>query len=94
MAVKILMLIFVVFLFLTAWYFFFALSQEKFLIFNISQNDKVKKLIKITAISLIIMGFVGIIILFTLGKYYNFITLIISAVIMMIFSFRFTSLNN
>lgn len=94
MAVKILMLIFVVFLFLTAWYFFFALGQEKFLIFNISQNDKVKKLIKITAISLIIMGFVGIIILFTLGKYYNFITLIISAVIMMIFSFRFTSLNN
>lgn len=94
MAVKILMLIFVVFLFLTAWYFFFALNQEKFLIFNISQNDKVKKLIKTTAISLVVMGFVGIIILFTLGKYYNFITLIISAVIMMIFSFRFTSLNN
>lgn len=94
MAVKILMLIFVVFLFLTAWYFFFALNQEKFLIFNISQNDKVKKLIKATAISLVVMGFVGIIILFTLGKYYNFITLIISAVIMMIFSFRFTSLNN
>lgn len=94
MAVKILMLIFVVFLFLTAWYFFFALNQEKFLIFNISQNDKVKKLIKTTAISLVVMGFVGIIILFTLGKYYNFITLIISAIIMMIFSFRFTSLNN
>ncbi|MBD5430028.1 hypothetical protein [Lactobacillus sp.] len=93
MAVKILMLIFVVFLFLTAWYFLFALGQEKFLIFNISQNDKVKKLIKTTAISLIIIGFIGIIILFTLGKYYNFITLFISAMIMTIFSFRFTSLN-
>lgn len=88
------MLIFVVFLFLTAWYFFFALSQEKFLIFNISQNIKIKNLIKVTAIGLVIMGFIGIIILFTLGKYYNFITLIISAIIMMIFSFRFTSLNN
>lgn len=94
MGIKILMIIFIIFLFLTAWYFLFALRQEKFLIFNISQNDKVKILIKFTAISLIIMGFVGIIILFTLGKYYNFITLIISALIMSIFSFRFTSLNN
>ncbi|MBP2057830.1 TRAP-type C4-dicarboxylate transport system permease small subunit [Lactobacillus colini] len=94
MTVKILMLIFIIFLFLTAWYYFFALNQEKFIIFDISQNYKIKRLIKTTAISLIIMGFIGVIILFTLSKYYNFITLFISAVIMTIFSFRFTNLNN
>lgn len=93
MAIKFLMIIFVIFLFLTAWYFFFALNQEKFLIFNISQNEKVRQLIKITAILLIIMGFVGIVITFTLPKMYNFITLGVSALIMTYFSFRFTSLN-
>ncbi len=50
-------------------------------------------LFSITSLVLILTGFIGIIILFTLPKIFNFITLIIAAMALSIFSFTFMNLN-
>ncbi len=93
MVLKVLMLIFILLVFITAWYLIRSKNKEQFIIFTFIGNKKINMLFSITSLVLILTGFIGIIILFTLPKIFNFITLIIAAMALSIFSFTFMNLN-
>lgn len=93
MSIKILMLIFIILLFLMAAYLVWSLNKGIFIIFTINQNKKTKNLFLYTAFSLIIIGLIGVGILFTLDKNYNFITLILGTLAIFIFSNTFMNIN-
>ncbi len=87
MVLKVLMLIFILLVFIT------SKNKGQFIIFTFIGNKKINMLFSITSLVLILTGFIGIIILFTLPKIFNFITLIIAAMALSIFSFTFMNLN-
>ena len=93
MVLKVLMLIFILLVFITAWYLIRSKNKGQFIIFTFIGNKKIYMLFSITSLVLILTGFIGIIILFTLPKIFNFITLIIAAMALSIFSFTFMNLN-
>ncbi len=93
MVLKVLMLIFILLVFITAWYLIRSKNKGQFIIFTFIGNNKINMLFSITSLVLILTGFIGIIILFTLPKIFNFITLIIAAMALSIFSFTFMNLN-
>lgn len=93
MVLKVLMLIFILLVFITAWYLIRSKNKGQFIIFTFIGNKKINMLFSITSLALILTGFIGIIILFTLPKIFNFITLIIAAMALSIFSFTFMNLN-
>lgn len=93
MVLKVLMLIFILLVFITAWYLIRSKNKGQFIIFTFIGNKKNNMLFSITSLVLILTGFIGIIILFTLPKIFNFITLIIAAMALSIFSFTFMNLN-
>lgn len=93
MVLKVLMLIFILLVFITAWYLIRSKNKGQFIIFTFIGNKKINRLFSITSLVLILTGFIGIIILFTLPKIFNFITLIIAAMALSIFSFTFMNLN-
>ncbi|QLL68441.1 hypothetical protein GTO82_06140 [Lactobacillus johnsonii] len=93
MVLKVLMLIFILLVFITAWYLIRSKNKGQFIIFTFIGNKKINMLFSITSLVLILIGFIGIIILFTLPKIFNFITLIIAAMALSIFSFTFMNLN-
>lgn len=93
MVLKVLMLIFILLVFITAWYLIRSKNKGQFIIFTFIGNNKINMLFSVTSVVLILTGFIGIIILFTLPKIFNFITLIIAAVTLSIFSFTFMNLN-
>ncbi len=93
MVLKVLMLIFILLVFSTAWYLSRSKNKGQFIIFTFIGNKKINMLFSITSLVLILTGFIGIIILFTLPKIFNFITLIIAAMALSIFSFTFMNLN-
>ena len=93
MVLKVLMLIFILLVFISAWYLFSCKNKGQFIIFTFIGNKKINMLFSITSLVLILTGFIGIIILFTLPKIFNFITLIIAAMALSIFSFTFMNLN-
>ena len=93
MVLKVLMLIFILLVFITAWYLIRSKNKGQFIIFTFIGNKKINMLFSITSLVLILTGFIGIIILFTLPKIFNFITLIIAAMALYIFSFTFMNLN-
>ena len=91
MVLKVLMLIFILLVFITAWYLIRSKNKGQFIIFTFIGNKKINMLFSITSLVLILTGFIGIIIL--LPKIFNFITLIIAAMALSIFSFTFMNLN-
>ena len=93
MVLKVLMLIFILLVFITAWYLIRSKNKGQLIIFTFIGNKKINMLFSITSLVLILTGFIGIIILFTLPKIFNFITLIIAAMALSIFSFTFMNLN-
>lgn len=93
MVLKVLMLIFILLVFITAWYLIRSKNKGQFIIFTFIGNKKINMLFSVTSSVLILTGFIGIIILFTLPKIFNFITLIIAAMALSIFSFTFMNLN-
>ena len=93
MVLKVLMLIFILLVFITAWYLIRSKNKGQFIIFTFIGNKKINMLFSITSLVLILTGFIGIIILFTLPKIFNFFTLIIAAMALSIFSFTFMNLN-
>ena len=93
MVLKVLMLIFILLVFITAWYLIRSKNKGQFIIFTFIGNKKINMLFSVAGLALILTGFIGIIILFTLPKIFNFITLIIAAMALSIFSFTFMNLN-
>ncbi|OYS36187.1 hypothetical protein CBF77_08180 [Lactobacillus taiwanensis] len=93
MVLKILMLIFILLVFITACYLIKSKNKCQFIIFTFIGNKKINTLFSVTSLVLILTGIIGIIILFTLPKVFNFITLIIAALAISIFSFTFMNLN-
>ncbi|KRM98200.1 hypothetical protein FD18_GL001164 [Lactobacillus taiwanensis DSM 21401] len=93
MVLKILMLIFILLVFITAWYLIKSKNKGQFIIFIFIGNKKINTLFSVTSLVLILTGIIGIIILFTLPKVFNFITLIIAALAISIFSVTFMNLN-
>lgn len=93
MVLKILMLIFILLVFITAWYLIKSKNKGQFIIFTFIGNKKINTLFSVTSLVLILTGIIGITILFTLPKVFNFITLIIAALAISIFSVTFMNLN-
>ena len=93
MVLKVLMLIFILLVFITAWYLIRSKNKGQFIIFTFIGNRKINTLFSVTSLVLVLTGIVGIIILFTLPKIFNFITLIIAAMAISIFSFTFMNLD-
>lgn len=93
MVLKILMLIFILLVFITAWYLIKSKNKGQFIIFTFIGNKKINTLFSVTSLVLILTGIIGILILFTLPKVFNFITLIIAALAISIFSVTFMNLN-
>lgn len=93
MVITVFMLIFIALLILTGAYLLWSQRHGQFIIFNFETNPKVKNLFVFTSIGLFIVAAIGIFILFTLSREYNFITLILGSIIVMIFSLSFLKLN-
>ena len=93
MVLKVLMLIFILLVFITAWYLVRSMNKGQFIIFTFIGNSKINTLFTVTSLVLVLTGIIGIIILFTLPKIFNFITLISAAMAISIFSFTFMNLN-
>ena len=93
MVLKVLMLIFILLVFITAWYLIRSKNKGQFIICTFIGNRKINTLFSVTSLVLVLTGIIGIIILFTLPKIFNFITLIIAAMAISIFSFTFMNLN-
>ena len=93
MVLKVLMLIFILLIFITAWYLNRSKNKGQFIIFTFIGNKKINALFSVTSLVLILTGIIGIIILFTLPKIFNFVTLIVAAMAISIFSFTFMNLN-
>nr|WP_306810561.1 hypothetical protein [Lactobacillus taiwanensis] len=87
------MLIFILLVFITAWYLIKSKNKGQFIIFTFIGNKKINTLFSVTSLVLISTGIIGIIILFTLPKVFNFITLLIAALAISIFSVTFMNLN-
>lgn len=87
------MLIFIALLILTAAYLLWSQRHGQFLIYNFETNPKVKNLFVFTSIALLIVAAIGVFILFSLSREFNFITLVLGSIIVMIFSLSFLKLN-
>lgn len=83
------MLIFIVVMLLTAAYLLWSERHSHFLVFSFETNPKISTLFIVTAVVLIVISFLGLFILFTLSKYFNFITLILGTIAIFVFSVVF-----
>lgn len=88
MAIKIVMLIFIVLLVLTAWYMWHRRGGH-FLIYDIGGHPELATILKWTSIALAIESILGVIILFCGNKYLNLITLALGSLTILIFSLLF-----
>lgn len=93
MILYIVMLLFIFVLLLTAAYLRWSVRHGQFLVFNFNHDPKLNRLFTVTSIALLIISIIGIIILFTLNKNFNFITLILATLTISIFSISFSKYN-
>lgn len=84
MAIKLVMIIFILLLLLTAWYMWHRRSGH-FLIYDIGGNPHLAAVLKWTAIALTVESAIGIIILFMGNKYLNLITLFLASLTILAF---------
>ena len=85
MAIKIVILIYLAVLLLTAFYLWHN-RHSHFLIYNSKNISNFSSLMSWTAIILIIETILGLVIVFQKNKYLNLITLILSSITILIFS--------
>lgn len=93
MVIYIVMIIFILLLLLTAAYMLWSERHGQFLIFNFNDDSKLSTLFTVTSVALFVVSFLGIFILFTLSKDYNFITLILGTLTILFFSISFNRYN-
>lgn len=89
MAIKIVMLIFIILLVLTSWYMWHRRSGH-FLIYDIGGHPELERILKWSSIALAAESILGIIILYFSNKYMNLITLALGSLTILIFSLLFS----
>ena len=90
MIIKIVMIIFILLLLLTASYMW-RQRNERFLTYDASSDPQLSNLLKWTAIALVIESVIGIILLALVNKYLNLITLALASLTILAFSLSITS---
>ena len=89
MAIKIVMIIFILLLLLTSWYMWHRRNGH-FLIYDVGGDPRLSNVLKWTSIALLIESVIGIFILFMGNKYLNLITLFLASLNILTFSLLIT----
>ena len=89
MAIKIVMIIFILLLLLTAWYMWHR-KNGHFLIYDVGGDPRLASILKWTSIALIAESALGIVILFMGNKYLNLITLFLASLTILAFGLLMT----
>ena len=90
MAIKIVMIIFILLLLLTSWYMWHRRNGH-FLIYDVGGDPRLSNVLKWTSIALLIESVIGIFILFMGNKYLNLISLFLASLNMLTFSLLITN---
>lgn len=90
MAIKIVMIIFILLLLLTSWYMWHRRNGH-FLIYDVGGDPRLSSVLKWTSIALLIESVIGIFILFMGNKYLNLITLFLASLTILTFSLLITN---
>lgn len=90
MAIKIIMIIFILLLLLTSWYMWHRRNGH-FLIYDVGGDPRLSNVLKWTSIALLIESVIGIFILFMGNKYLNLITLFLASLTILTFSLLITN---
>ena len=89
MAIKIVMIIFILLLLLTSWYMWHRRNGH-FLIYDIGGDPRSSNILKWTSLALLAESILGIILLFMGNKYLNLITLFLASLTILAFGLSIT----
>ena len=89
MAIKIVMIIFILLLLLTSWYMWHRRNGH-FLIYDIGGDPRLNNILKWTSVALLAESILGIILLFMGNKYLNLITLFLASLTILAFGLSIT----
>ncbi|MDN6653564.1 MAG: hypothetical protein L0K83_05475 [Lactobacillus sp.] len=89
MIIKIVMIVFILLLLLTALYMWHRRNGH-FLIYDVGGNPRLTNVLKWTSIALVAESAIGIVILFMGNKYLNLITLFLASLTILAFSLLIT----
>ena len=89
MAIKIVMIIFILLLLLTSWYMWHR-RDGHFLIYDIGGDPRLSNILKWTSVALLAESILGIILLFMGNKYLNLITLFLASLTILAFGLSIT----
>ena len=89
MAIKIVMIIFILLLVLTSWYMWHR-RKGHFLIYDIGGDPRLSNILKWTSVALLAESILGIILLFMGNKYLNLITLFLASLTILAFGLSIT----
>lgn len=89
MAIKIVMIIFILLLLLTSWYMWHRRNGH-FLIYDIGGDPRLSNILKWTSVALLAESVLGIILLFMGNKYLNLITLFLASLTILAFGLSIT----
>lgn len=89
MAIKIVMIIFILLLLLTSWYMWHRRNGH-FLIYDIGGDPRLSNILKWTSVALLAENILGIILLFMGNKYLNLITLFLASLTILAFGLSIT----
>lgn len=89
MAIKIVMIIFILLLLLTSWYMWHRRNGH-FLIYDIGGDPRLSNILKWTSVALLAESILGIILLFMGNKYLNLITLFLASLTILTFGLSIT----
>ena len=89
MAIKIVMIIFILLLLLTSWYMWHRRNGH-FLIYDIGGVPRLSNILKWTSVTLLAESILGIILLFMGNKYLNLITLFLASLTILAFGLSIT----
>lgn len=89
MAIKIVMIIFILLLLLTSWYMWHRRNGH-FLIYDIGGDPRLSNILKWTSVALLAESILGIILLFIGNKYLNLITLFLASLTILAFGLSIT----
>ena len=89
MAIKIVMIIFILLLLLTSWYMWHRRNGH-FLIYDIGGDPRLSNILKWTSVALLAESILGIILLFMGNKYLNLLTLFLASLTILAFGLSIT----
>ncbi|KAA8802912.1 hypothetical protein F1B97_04235 [Lactobacillus crispatus] len=89
MAIKIVMIIFILLLLLTSWYMWHRRNGH-FLIYDIGGDPRLSNILKWTSVALLAESILGIILLFMGNKYLNLINLFLASLTILAFGLSIT----